>query len=351
MHLYVGGMPSESIGAWRLDPGSLKAAKTHDVDGLFSPSFLCLHPKLPVLYAAERSWSSGDTRAGAVTAFAIAPRTGELRRLDRWPSGGAFTAHVNVSADGQYLMTANPRGPTVALFRLNARGLPEQPPCVVYHSGRGATLRQEAPWPHSCYFDWSGQRALVCDLGLDRVFVYDLDRHSTRLTPARQPFAQVSSGAGARHLALGVDNHCIYVANELDSTVSVFKCDTERGYLSIVQTLNSVPEQHLSSNQPAEIAVAPDGRHLYLTNRGHDTVAVFEIARSTGRLSCKEMVSCEGSSPRHLCIDRRGTLMAVCNQRSQEVVLFRMSRDGRLQPSGERLSVPNPTCALVAGYA
>lgn len=349
MYLYVGAMPGRSIGVWRLEPVSGQSYQTQEVTGLLSPSFLCMHPKLPLLYAAERSWSEGDTRAGAVTAFTIAADTGELRRLNRWSSGGAFTAHVSVSADGRFLMTANPRGPTVALFQLGSDGVPQAPPCVVYHSGCGATVRQDAPWPHSCYFDWSGRRVLACDLGLDRVFVYDLDPQNVALVPAQQPFVQVSSGAGARHLALGLDNRCIYVANELDSTVSVFKCDTERNRLSIVQTLDSVPATHLAANQPAEIVVGPGGRHLYVTNRGHDSVAVLEIAKVTGRVTLKEYVACGGSSPRHLCLDARGALAAVCNQRSNEVVLFRIDREGGLRETGGRISVPNPTCALFSG--
>lgn len=347
MLLYVGAMPSRSIGVWHLDPESAKTTKTQEFGGLCSPSFLCIHPTLPILYAAERSWSDSNTQTGAVTAFALAPQTGELQRLGRWDSGGAFTAHINVSADGQYLTTANPRGPTIALLRLDESGLPKGAPCVIQHSGCGATSRQQEPWPHSCYFEWSGQRVLTCDLGLDRIYIYDLDRHHNQLVPARQPFIQVSSGAGARHLALGPANRCVYVANELDSTVSVFRYDTEWRNLSVVQTIGTVPADRRIGNQPAEITVAPDGRHLYVTNRGHDTVAVFQIEASTGELSSKEYVSCGGNSPRHLYIDNRGALAAVCNQRSNEVALFRINSDGQLQPAGERISVSNPTCALM----
>jgi 6-phosphogluconolactonase len=344
-------MPSQSIGVWHLEPESLQVRRVATVDGLFSPSFLCTHPKLRVLYAAERSWSEGDTRAGAVTAFAIAPKTGELRRLDRWPSGGAFTAHVSVSGDGRYLLTANPHGPSVALFRLGDRGVPEGLPCVVYHSGRGATPRQEKPWPHSGYFDSTGQRVLACDLGLDRVFLYDIDPQVAALRPGPQAFAQVCSGAGARHLALGVNNPCVYVANELDSTLCVFRWDPTRHHLGIVQTINSAPEEHLVGNQPAEIVVSPEGRHLFVTNRGHDSIAVFKIDPDTGRLRVVEYVPCGGSGPRHIGLDARGTLAAVCNQRSNEVVLFRIDRDGRFQGAGERISVPSPTCAVLVGDA
>ncbi|HUI60346.1 MAG TPA: lactonase family protein [Steroidobacteraceae bacterium] len=344
-YLYVGGMPSQTIAVWSVEAHTLDSRKIQEVGELYSPSFLCMHPTLPLLYAAERSWSAEDGQSGAVSVFEIDAATGELRRLFRCRSGGAFTAHVGVSPDGRFLTTANPKGPTLALFRLDARGIPTERPFVQAHVGKGATQRQAQPWPHSAYFDRSMRRVFACDLGLDRVFIYDLDERAGSLRPAEQPFVQVSSGAGARHLALAGEDRCVYVVNELDSTLSVFRYDDERRYLAIAQTLSTVPERTRPANHPAEILLSPDGRHVYVTNRGHDSIGVFRAVRATGRLRRIRCFAAQGHTPRHICLDGSGTLAAVCNQGSHEVALFRMEADGTMSPAAQRIGVQNPTCA------
>lgn len=345
-HLYVGGMPSQSIEVWRISSPSRPPQQVQVLGELFSPSFLCVHPTLPVLYAAERSWSDGDKQSGAISMFEVAPSTGELRRIFRCRSGGAFTAHVSVSPDGRFLATANPRGPTIALFRLDAQGTPRDPPCIQRHAGRGATPRQEQPWPHSTCFDHAMRRVFACDLGLDRVFIYDLDGHEAALSPGEQAFVQVSSGAGARHMALSGDDGCLYVANELDSTVSVFRYDSERRHLAILQTLRTVPEQCVQGNQPAEIILSSDGGRLFVTNRGHDSVAVFELEHESGQIRSVKFVPAQGKNPRHICLDPGGKLAAVCNQGSHEVTLFRVADEGQMELAS-RIGVQNPTCAVM----
>ena len=345
MLLFIGAMPSASIEVWQVDPHDLAATRLGAASGLLSPSFLCLHPTLARLYAVERNWSDTDPSTGALTTFAIDRSNGTLRQIDRCRSGGAFTAHVSVSADGAFLTTANPRGPTIALFHLDEAGLPGAGPDVVTYRGRGAKPRQAEPWPHSAFFDAAGRHVLACDLGLDRIFIHRLDREAKALAPTEQGFAQVSSGAGARHLTLAGDGRTVYVANELDSTVAVFRFDPEQGHMWIVQTVLTVPTAHAERNQPAEILLSPDGRFLYVTNRGDDTLAVFAVDPDSGHLTLIDQIATFGISPRHATIDTAGKIMAICNQQSHEVRLFRLGADGLPQLAGFPIAVGNPTCA------
>jgi len=343
-------MPAQSIEVWKLDESSAPCVHVQSVIGLLSPSFLCRHPTLPVLYAVERSWSGDDSTSGALTTFGISPDSGSLTVRSRCRSGGAFCAHVSVTPNGRFVMTANPRGPTVALFALDEAGVPAQlPACVVWHEGRGATERQGAPWPHSCYADNACKQMFVCDLGLDRVSIYDLNEATGMLSPAEQAFAQVSSGAGARHLAMDEQNRFLYVANELDSTVSVFSRDTATGRVRVRQTVSTVPPDGQVENQPAEIVLGPDGRFLYVTNRGHDSIAIFAVDLQTGVLRWIQCSPALGKSPRHFAIGADGFSAAVSNNLSQEVVIFHIERDGALVPTGQVISVKSPTCVALFG--
>ncbi len=345
MFLYVGGMPGDGIGIWSLSDDGLSATSVATVGGLHSPSFLCAHPQLPLLYAAERRWSAEDGSTGAVSIFEIDP-AGGLMLLARIPSGGAFTAHVSVSGDGKFLAVANPRGPNIALWALDAAGLPIAEPQVIAHEGRGATPRQAEPWPHSTFFTPDGRHMLACDLALDRVFIHDLAGAGALSVPSAQAMVQVSSGAGARHLALSADGRHFYVANELDSTVSVFGFDEAGDCFAIVQTLPATGADFAGANQPAEILLTPGGEFLLLTNRGADTVARFRVDAASGRLTPCAPIACGGETPRHIALDRNGRLAAVCNQKSNAVSLFQLDRDGEMRLLPDPVPFPNPTCAL-----
>jgi 6-phosphogluconolactonase len=346
MFLYVGGMPTDKLAVWSLDGGLKHPTLVQEVDGLLSPSFLCRHPRLPLLYAAERQWSDVDHSSGALTTFSIDRDSGRLTVVDRRRSEGAFTAHVNVSPDGRFLLVANPRGPTVALFPLDDAGRPEDTVQVVRHAGRGPLERQAAPWPHSCYMDAANLRLFACDLGLDRVMIYELDPVTRALAPGAQPFAQLCSGAGARHMALNPSRGAAHVVNELDSTVSTFRYDSAAGTLAIVQTVSTVPAGFSGGNLPAEILIDPTGRHAYVTNRGYDSIACFAVG-ADGRLEIIAHVSSGGETPRHIAMSADGALVAVSNQGGGAVRLFDRGADGLLEDRDQALPALNPTCAVI----
>lgn len=345
MFLYVGGMPSDRLAVWVLDRKRKDVFPIQEITGLFSPSFLCRHPVLPVLYVAERQWSDTDRSSGAVTIFDIDSDSGRLTMVDRRRSQGAFTAHVNASSDGRFLLVANPRGPTVALFPLDDKGRPTGPTAVARHVGRGPLERQAEPWPHSCYMDAANLRLFACDLGLDRVMIYDVAPAANTLVPGAQPFAQVCSGAGARHMALNLKRSAAHVVNELDSTVSTFRYDPVNGTLVIVQTISTVPDGFSGKNLPAEIAIDPTGSYAYVTNRGHDSIALFAIG-DDGRLEMIAQIPSGGRTPRHIAMSPDGRIVAISNQDSGAVRLLDRSEEGLLEDRGQEVPALNPTCAV-----
>lgn len=338
---FMGGAPGGGVHLFELDPAEPLAREVQVVGGLISPSYLARHPHLPLLYAAERAWSGEDKAEGALSTLAIG-QDGALSLLDRRRAGGAFSAHVAVSPDGGLCALANPLGPNLTVFPLSEEGIPGDAECFAF-SGQGARPRQSAPWPHSCWFDAAGKRMFACDLGLDIVSIYDVAADGTSVAPAAFARAQVSSGAGARHMALRDDGRFAYVANELDGTISVFAIDDERGTLTILQTLPCAQQ----ASQPCEIVCDAAGRHLYVTLRGPEAVAVFAIDAESGTLTPRQMASCLGDTPRHIALSPDGALALVSNQLSGQVMGFAIdAATGALAPTGLVIPVPSPACVV-----
>ena len=337
---FMGGAQGQGVYLFDLDPAAPAAIPVQVVEGLSSPSYLARHPRLPLLYAAERAWSPDDKSEGALATLGIGP-DGALSLLDRRRSGGAFSAHVAVAPGGELCALANPLGPNLAVFPLSAEGIPGDPACFAF-AGQGARPRQSAPWPHSCWFDAAGKRMFACDLGLDMISIYDLAQDGRGVSPAAFARAQVSSGAGARHMALRGDGHFAYVANELDGTISVFAIDDERGTLTIVQTLPCADRP----SQPCEIVCDGAGQCLYVTLRGPEAVAVFAIDAESGMLTARQMASSLGDTPRHIALSPDGSLALVSNQMSGQVMGFAVAADGALTPTGLVIPVPSPACVV-----
>jgi 6-phosphogluconolactonase len=224
---------------------------------------------------------------------------------------------------------------------------------VVQHSGSGPNAeRQEAPHAHCIVPDPSNRFALAADLGADRVFVYRLDFEGKALRRVEGGDAVMRSGAGPRHLAFHPTLPLVFVANELDSTVATLRFDAERGALSPLRIHSTVPAGWSGTNQPADIHIASSGRALYVSNRGHNSLAVFSVAESTGALALVQVISTEGDWPRNFSLDPTGKWLLVANQRSNSVVVFsRDQKNGRLTLTRERISLPSPVCLRFRAHA
>ena len=347
---FTGDTGAEGISVLDLDTGSGALRHVQTVAGLISPSFLGLHPTGRFLYAVERQWAPGRADVGAVDAFAVDAATGRITALNRQPSGGVSPAHVSVHASGRFAFAAHYGSGQVAVFPISDDGRLGAATHVVQHEGRGPDpARQEGPHAHFVLPDLSGRLVMVCDLGIDRVQIYRLDHAASRLEPAPLAYAQVSSGAGPRHLAFHPSGQFVYVINELDSTISAFAFDPDRGTMRIVQTVATLPDGFIDTSHTAQILVHPSGRFVYGSNRGHDSIAIFAVDDDGGRLSLGGHEPSGGQTPRNFTIDPAGKLLLAANQQSGTIVTFRIDgTSGRLAPTGHTFETPSPVCLVCA---
>jgi 6-phosphogluconolactonase len=348
--LYVGtyteGTRSEGIYLVRMDRSSGKLRRVASVNAGANPSFLAIQPNGRVLYAVNEVEKYNGKASGAVSAFAIASDTGSLTKRNEQPSEGGAPCFVSVDRSGRVVLVANYVGGSVALLPIQAGGSLAPATKVVQHTGSGPNAeRQSSPHAHCIVADPSNRFVLAADLGADRVFVYRLDIEGKSLRHVEGGDAVMRPGAGPRHIAFHPTLPLVFVANELDSTVATLRFDAERGALSPLDTRSTLPAGRTGTNYPADIHVAPSGRTLYVSNRGHNSIAVFSVAESTGALALDQVISTDGDWPRNFSLDPTGRWLLVANQRSDSIVVFRRDqKSGRLTPTRQRIALPSPVC-------
>jgi 6-phosphogluconolactonase len=346
--LYVGTYTkdtrSEGVYLVRMDRRSGELIKVGAADAGQNPSFLAIHPKRSALYAVN------ELDQGAVTALAIDKATGGLTKLNAQPSQGGAPCYVSVDRSGRVALVANYATGSVALLPLQANGALAAAASVDQHTGTGPiTDRQEGPHAHCILPDPSNRFALSADLGADRVLIYHLDIESKSLRPVDSGAAVMHPGAGPRHIAFHPTLPLVFVANELDSTVATLRFDAARGTLSLSGTLATVPAGWSGTNYPADIHLGGSGQTLYVSNRGHNSIAVFSVANSTGSLALEQVISTEGDWPRNFSLDPTERWLLVANERSASIVVFeRDPRTGKLTPTRQRIAIPSPVCLRFA---
>jgi 6-phosphogluconolactonase len=354
MLLYVGtyteDQRSDGIHLVRMDPRSGALRLVGSFDAGANPSFLAIHPNGRVLYAVNETEEHKGSATGAVSAFAVARDSGALTRLNEQPSQGAAPCYLSVDGGGRAVLVANYASGSVALLPIQGDGSLAAASQVVQHVGSGPNAeRQGAPHAHCIITDASNRFVLAADLGIDRVLVYRLDAEAGSLRHVDDADGHMRPGAGPRHLAFHPTLPLLFVANELDSTVATLRFDRENGRLALFGTHSTLPAGWSGANYPADIHVASSGRTLYVSNRGHNGLAVFSVAERTGALTLEQTVSTEGDWPRNFALDPTGRWLLVANQRSGSVVVFaRDERSGRLTPTTQRLAIASPVCLRFA---
>ena len=347
--LYVGTYTddgrSKGIYLVRMDArtGGLKLVGSSDAGA--NPSFLAIHPSGRVLYAVNEVAKFQGKASGGVSAFAIAPDTGALTAIGSQLSEGTGPCYVSVDKTGRVVLVANYDSGTVALLPAGPDGSPGSATSVIKHLGSGPIAdSQKEPHAHCIVADPSNRFALAADLGADRVFVYRLDVNGKSLQRVAGREAVMHPGSGPRHIAFHPTLPLVFVANELGSSISTLRFDTKRGALSLIATQPTVPREWAGKNYPADIHVAPSGGVLYVSNRGHDSVAVFSID-SSGALSLEQTTPSGGDWPRNFTLDPTGRWLLVANQKSGSIVVFaRHQKNGKLTATRHRLELPNPVC-------
>jgi 6-phosphogluconolactonase len=313
-----------------------------------SGHYLAFHTQRPFLYVTGASGGDVEADPGVVAAFALDPRTGKATYLNQQPTGGVSPCYVSVDGTGHYVLVANYTGGngvgSVSTFPVVHDGQVGEATDHRQHEGKSIVPdRQGESHAHMIVMDQANKRVLITDLGTDKIMLYNLDFAAGKLIPHDQPYAEVKDGSGPRHLSF-TQKHT-YLINELSNTVTVFEYDSAFGILRERQTVSTVPDGYGGTSYAADVHVAPSGRFLYGSNRGHDSIAIFAIDAGTGELSPVGWESTRGNWPRSFVIDSSGTFLVVTNQHSDAVVTFWIDpATGRLTPTGHTFAVPAPGC-------
>ena len=343
--MYIGSYTSqgrghgEGISVYRRDQASNAWALIQVVKDFADPSFLAIDRQGRCLYSAH-----GDgTQA---TAYRIDSATGRLTVINQQPTGGRNGVHLAIDATNRCLALANYATGALVVLPINADGsLAAVADSAAMTGALGPhRTQQESSHPHHCPFDPSGRVIVVPDKGLDRVFVYRLDASSGTLTAGTPPSVDARAGAGPRHVDFHPTQPFAYVINELDSTITAYRFAPDKGVLAPMQVIPTLPSTYTGNNTGAEIRVAPSGRFVYGSNRGHDSIAIFAVDRRTGMLNVVGWESTRGRTPRFFGLDPSGTALYAANQNSDTVVSFRVNETtGTLTPTGEIIKVGSPS--------
>jgi len=311
-----------------------------------NPSFLALHPNGRFLYAVGEISSFEGQKTGAVSAFVIDPKTGDLALLNQKSSEGTGPCHLVVDKTGRNVLVANYGGGTVAVLPIETDGRLTPASSVRVHEGSGPNKgRQEKPHAHGIYLDAAERFAFSPDLGADRVFAYRFDAAKGTLEP--HGAAPLDPGAGPRHLAFHPSGKYLYTINELLSTVSAFAYDAAKGALAPLQTVSALPAGFSGTSWTAEVEVSRDGRFVYGSNRGDDSLAVFRVDAATGRLTPAGHAPVGGKNPRHFTIDPTGRFILAGHQGSGTIAVLRLDlATGLPALVGSPVKVDKPVCLL-----
>jgi 6-phosphogluconolactonase len=332
---YTGDSGSEGIYACRLDHTTGVLSLLGHGPKIENPSFLAMDTK------KRRLYSVGELGEGAVHALSYDPANGAMQLLNSQPSKGGYPCHLGLDPKGRYLLTANYGNGVVARYGLDSDGRLE-PPAFAQHTGTGPNKsRQEGPHAHSFNPEPTGKLAYACDLGTDEVVLYRVDDGLKRLGEIK-----MTPGAGPRHFALHPGGKLAYVVNELDLTVTACKRDGRSGKLTPFQSLSTLPRPKTEADSCADIHVAPSGRFVYASNRGHDSIAIFALDAG-GKMTALGQEPTQGKTPRNFALSPDGSLLLAANQSTGNVVTFSVDKKTGKLSAIAQVKIPAPVCVKI----
>jgi 6-phosphogluconolactonase len=332
--------PGIGFSVAHFNPATGTLTKPRFLTEAVEPAFFVIHPDGRHLYTCN----SGSP--GGVSAYEIDRANGGLTLLNKEPSGGDDASYVCLDQTGRYVFVANYEGGNIAALAIQPDGRLGARTAFAQHTGHSVDpKRQKHAYAHSIIIDPTNRFVLVADLGLDRLFVYRFDAKDGSLQPNDPPFATVPPGFGPRHVKFHPNGRWVYLINEMGCAITAFNWDSAKGTLTGFQTISTLPAGFKGTNTCAEVEVHPNGRFLYGSNRGHDSIVIFAIDPASGRLTPVEHVPSQGKWPRNFAFDPTGQWILVTNHNSDNAVVFRVDEiTGRLTQTGEPVPVPFPFC-------
>ena len=351
MHVYIGTYTtkgSKGIYLCELDMKTGTLTLKGAVATTPNPTFVALAPNHKYLYAANEIDNFHGAKAGAVSAWAIQPKTGALTFINDSSTKGDGPCHVSVDSKSRYVFAANYGAGSLTAMPIEKNGGVGAATGFVQHEGTSVDpKRQEGPHAHSIYIDAADHFAYACDLGLDKVFVYHFDPVNGSLTPNDPPAAMVPPGSGPRHIAFHPNGKFAYVINEMKSTVTAMKWDPKSGVMQEIETVSTVPADNTVENSTAEVFMHPNGKFLYGSNRGHNSIAIFSVDGTTGKVKRIANQSTQGKTPRSFNLDPTGAFLLAANQDTDNVFVYRVNPEtGMLTPTGHSVHISMPVCIV-----
>ena len=347
-YLYVGAYTQgedEGITIYKFDAtdGDLQYIST--TTGVSNPSYMVIHPKKKLLIAVNETGQFNGEESGSVSSFAIS-MDGSLKQLSQVASGGGSPCYVSIDKSGDWAFVSNYGGGNVSMFPIEKDGTLKPYSELMQHIGTGVLKgRQSKPFAHSVILDPKDDFALVADLGLDKVISYKLDKKNGKLESTEESNLKLADGSGPRHLTFHPNKKLAFIISELTSTISSCTYNANLGKLTLIETVNALPAGFNGESYCADIHVSPNGKFLYGSNRGHDSIVIYQIDQKTGNLTYVDHHSVNGSWPRNFMIDPSGKFLLVANQKSNNIVVFKIdSETGKLRANGVEVEISKPVC-------
>ena len=336
-----------AINAFRVDTKRGTMKPVHRTANVENPFFLALSPDRKFLYSIHTPDFS-DKVNDEIAAFRLEGDSGRMKLINRQSALGTTACYLDVDATGRTLVVANYSSGSVAALPIRKDGSLGKAATFVQHRGKSVNpTRQQEPHAHCFVISPDNRFVLSADLGLDQVLSYRLDSDDARLSIPRQPFVRTPAGAGPRHLTFHPNGRWVYVIHELTNAVSLLDYDKKTGVLIELQTISTLPDDFEGTSYCADVKVTPDGRFVYGTNRGHDSIAVYRVGKR-GRLKTLAIVPSRGKGPQNLAITPDGRLLLCANMPGGNVAVFRIDgKSGGLQAVGEPIRVPSPSCIMI----
>ena len=341
---YVGTFTSEGAEGVYLCEFNSKSGEIvlkNTFKGIDNPSFLKLSPDKEFLYVVSRATPEIEKTGGFVNAYKVGNK-GDLKFLNKQVSNGSGPCHVDVSPKGKFVAIATYGGGTTSVYPVKSDGSIESPISIIKNTGRSVVEgRQDNPHAHSIKFSKSEPTIFSADLGTDQLNIYHFD--DGNLGKNEQEYVKLPVGAGPRHFEFHPNGDIIYVINELNSTISAVRKEGKEW--NIFQNISTLPENFEGISYCADIHISKDGKYLYGSNRGHNSIAVFEVNRNNKSLKMIGTVPVEGDWPRNFGITPDGKWMLVANQKSHNITIFRINKDAGIPEfTGKKFELPAPVC-------
>jgi 6-phosphogluconolactonase len=327
-----------------MDTSSGKMTFKTVVKNLINPSYLAVHPRTGYVYTVHEKGTFEGKPGGGVIALVVDPENGDVRLLNKQSSGGEDPCYINIERSGRYALVANYTSGNVAMLPIAPDGSLEPASHTYQHTGSSIHPdRQDKPYAHCILPDPTNTFAVACDLGIDKLLVYRMDLDAGQLLNHNE--VSVTPGSGPRHLVFHPEGRYAYLACELNSTVLAFTWDPEGGMLEEFQNVRTLPTGYDGRNLPADIHLTPEGQFLYVSNRGHDSFACYEVSPESGMLTLKHHTSTGGAEPRGFAIDPTGKFLLAANQNSNNLLPFLIDPGmGQLSRIGDEIQVSMPVC-------